>query len=222
MSEQSQLTHTRVLPCLPIHCLRLVSLGGRGKVWRRRGKLQAVLCVPSSITAPHRHTSMSGSSSISSGVTFESVLPHAKLDAFADAHGRTLLLRGLNVSGDAKYPVSHALAGTPEFYDVSRVSYAGKPFADAREAEQWWARLRAWGIGVVRLVVCWEALEPREMGVYDDEYLAYVRMLVRTADEAGLSVFIDGHQDVVCTRHPSHGRGIFADDCGTERVVVAV
>jgi len=95
------------------------------------------------------------------------------------------------------------LARIPEFYDVSNVSYTGKPFADEQEAGQWWARLRSWGIGVVRLVVCWEALEPREMGVYDEEYISYLHMLVRKADEAGLRVFIDGHQDVVCMRAPS-------------------
>jgi hypothetical protein len=54
----------------------------------------------------------------------------------------------------------------------------------------------------VRLVVCWEALEPREIGVYDEEYITYVYMLVQKAYEAGLSVFIDGHQDVV-RDHPN-------------------
>jgi hypothetical protein len=138
------------------------------------------------------------SSSISSNVTFDKVIPHAELNAFSDGHGRTLLLRGLNVSGDAKYPVVNPLAGTPEFYDVSNVSYTGKPFASPAQAEEWWQRLRSWGVGVVRLVIVWEALEPREMGVYDEEYISYVHMLVQKAEEVGLRVFIDGHQDVVC------------------------
>jgi hypothetical protein len=137
-------------------------------------------------------------SSISSNVTFDSIIPHAELNTFSDDHGRTLLLRGLNVSGDAKYPIVNPLAGTPEFYDVSNVSYTGKPFASPAQAEEWWQRLRSWGVGVVRLVVVWEALEPREMGVYDEEYVSYVHMLVQKAEEVGLRVFIDGHQDVVC------------------------
>ena len=140
---------------------------------------------------------MSTTSNVSSNVTFGPVYPHTDLNAFADEHGRTLLLRGLNVSGDAKYPLDNPLAGTPEFYDTANVSYTGKPFRDAAEAEVWWARLRSWGVGVVRLVVTWEALEPREMGVYDEEYLRYLTMLVEKADAAGLKVFIDGHQDCV-------------------------
>ena len=33
-------------------------------------------------------------------------------------------------------------------------------------------------------------------GVYDDEYLAYIKEIVRKADEYGIGVFIDPHQDV--------------------------
>lgn len=88
---------------------------------------------------------------------------HPSANAFADRYGRSILLRGINVSGDAKYPRDSPLAGTPEFYDVSSVSYTGRPFASVEEAGEWWRRLRAWGIGVVRMVVCWEALEPRNM-----------------------------------------------------------
>jgi hypothetical protein len=139
------------------------------------------------------------SSSVSSHVTFGSVLPHSSLNAFSDAFGRTLLLRGLNVSGDAKYPVQNPLAGTPGFYDVANISYVGKPFQTPEQAEEWWWKLRGWGVGVVRLVVVWEALEPREMGVYDEDYISYVHMLVHKANEAGLRVFIDGHQDCVCS-----------------------
>lgn len=136
-------------------------------------------------------------SPISSNVTFDSVAPHSALNCFADSHGRTVLLRGLNVSGDAKYPANSPLAGTAEFYDPEHVSYVGKPFLDAEEAELWWRRLRSWGVGVVRLVVCWEALEPREMGVYDTRYMEYLHSIVEKANAAGLRVFIDGHQDCV-------------------------
>jgi hypothetical protein len=88
---------------------------------------------------------------------------HPSANAFADSYGRSLLLRGINVSGDAKYPRINPLAGTPEFYDVNSVSYTGRPFASLEEASEWWRRLKGWGIGVVRMVVCWEALEPRSM-----------------------------------------------------------
>jgi len=136
-------------------------------------------------------------SAISSNVTFDAVKPHTTLNTFSDSHGRSLLLRGLNVAGDAKYPQNNPLAGTSGFYDVSNVSYTGKPFKDAAEARLWWEQLRSWGVGVVRLVVVWEALEPREIGVYDEEYMNYVHTIVKEAEKAGLRVFIDGHQDCV-------------------------
>jgi hypothetical protein len=139
----------------------------------------------------------SSSSAITSNVAFDSVYRHTSANAFVDSHGRTLLLRGLNVSGDAKYPHPNPLAGTLAFYDVSNISYARRPFKSVAEAGEWWARLRSWGVGIVRLVVCWEGLEPREMGVYDEEYINYLHMIVGKANETGLAVFIDGHQDVV-------------------------
>ncbi|PWW75721.1 Glycoside Hydrolase Family 5 protein [Tuber magnatum] len=125
-----------------------------------------------------------------------SISTHPSSNAFTDDHRRTILLRGINVSGDAKYPQTNPLAGTPEFYSADNVSYVGKPFGSAEEAMAWWRRLRGWGIGVVRMVVCWEALEPREMGKYDEEYIDYLRVILEKANEVGLLVFIDGHQDV--------------------------
>ncbi|KAL7270824.1 hypothetical protein RUND412_006461 [Rhizina undulata] len=124
-----------------------------------------------------------------------SIRAHDRENTFIDAHGRTLLFRGLNVSGDAKYPINNPLAGTDGFYDVSNISYTGRPFANVQEATEWWRRLKNWGVGIVRMVICWEALEPREMGQYDEEYVAYLHEILQKASEAGLLVFIDGHQD---------------------------
>ncbi|RPA95490.1 glycoside hydrolase [Choiromyces venosus 120613-1] len=125
-----------------------------------------------------------------------SIRTHSSENAFTDDHRRTILLRGINVSGDAKYPRNNPLAGTPEFYNVDNLSYVGKPFRSVEEAEEWWRRLKGWGVGVVRMVVCWEALEPREMGKYDEEYIDYLKAILEKANEVGLLVFIDGHQDV--------------------------
>lgn len=61
--------------------------------------------------------------------------------------------------------MENPLAGTPEFYDASTVTYVGKPFLSVEQASEWWIRLRAWGIGIVRMVITWEALEPRKMSV---------------------------------------------------------
>lgn len=43
------------------------------------------------------------------------------------------------------------------------VSYGGRPFKTVDEAGEWWAKLRMWGVGVVRWVVAWEAIEPKSM-----------------------------------------------------------
>ncbi|KAI5813174.1 glycoside hydrolase superfamily [Pyronema omphalodes] len=161
--------------------------------------------MPSPSFSQRASATESSESGISSNVTFDTVKPHPTLNTFADSHGRCLLLRGLNVAGDSKHPNNNPLAGTPEFYDVSKTSYTGRPFKNQAEAASWWNKLRSWGVGVARLVVVWEALEPREMGVYDEEYLEYIHMIVKEAEKAGVRLFVDGHQD--CWSRFSGGSG---------------
>lgn len=140
------------------------------------------------------NNSSSTSGGITSNVTFAGPIAAGE-GAFTDRHGRTLSLRGVNVGGECKLPLpppSRERASLPP-----AVSYTGRPFADAAAAAAWWARLRSWGVGLVRLVVVWEALEPHALGVYDDTYIGYVRDVVAAAGRAGLRVFIDCHQDCV-------------------------
>ncbi len=116
---------------------------------------------------------------------------------FKDEHGRTLILRGVNLGGSSKVPArpngaTHLSQG---FYDHRRVSFVGRPFPLA-EAGEHFARLRAWGLTTLRLLVPWEAVEHAGPGVYDREYLEYLYEIVRRAGEHGLDLFIDPHQDV--------------------------
>lgn len=114
-----------------------------------------------------------------------------------DEAGRTLLLRGVNLSGSAKVPqtplgASHLRSShlTPEL-----ASFVGRPLPLA-EADEHFARLRAFGHFFVRLVVTWEAIEHAGPGQYDRAYLDYLRALIEKAARYELKIFVDPHQDV--------------------------
>lgn len=116
---------------------------------------------------------------------------------FLDEHGRTRLLRGVNLGSSSRVPA------TPDgrsfvrdgFFEHRRVSFVGRPFpledADAHDA-----RLKRWGLTTMRFLVTWEAIEHEGSGKYDLAYLDSLEAVVRKAAEHGLDVFIDFHQDV--------------------------
>ncbi len=116
---------------------------------------------------------------------------------FKDEHGRTLILRGVNLGGSTKVPfrpngATHIREG---FYDHRNVSFVGRPFP-LEEADEHFSRLRAWGLTFLRFLVTWEAIEHAGPGIYDEEYLDYLYQVVRKAGEYGIHLFIDPHQDV--------------------------
>src|SRR5437764_10974119 len=88
---------------------------------------------------------------------------HPSLNAFCDQYGRHLLLRGLNLGSGSKMPDGIPIAGTPDFYDASKVSYLTEPFNGPEEAREWMERMANWGVSCVRFVVVWEAIEPRKL-----------------------------------------------------------
>ena len=56
--------------------------------------------------------------------------------------------------------------------------------------------LKSWGFTFLRFLVTWEAIEHAGPGIYDLDYLEYVRNVLEIAHEHGINVFIDPHQDV--------------------------
>lgn len=107
------------------------------------------------------------------------------------------MLRGANLGGSSKVPrvPDGATHLRDRFFDHRHVSFAGRPFLPG-EADEHFARLREWGLGFLRYLVTWEAVEHAGPGLYDEEYLETLRAVIRCAGRHGISLFIDPHQDM--------------------------
>lgn len=100
------------------------------------------------------------------------------LDArIVDQHGRTVLLRGINVNQLAEYASNHP--DHPTTLPLTEDDFDG--IADL-------------GFDVVRLLVSWSRIEPTP-GAFDTAYVEQVRQAIRWADAHDLFVVVDMHQD---------------------------
>ncbi|EGZ21265.1 hypothetical protein PHYSODRAFT_299068 [Phytophthora sojae] len=118
---------------------------------------------------------------------------------FVDAQGRVRLLRGVNLGGSSKLPSGYQHTdrhSRSSFFDgAASVSFVNRPFP-LSEAPAHFARLQRWGLTLLRFIVTWEAIEHGGPGVYDREYLRYIRDILAIAADYGLSIYVDPHQDV--------------------------
>jgi len=117
---------------------------------------------------------------------------------FVDDHGRILNLRGVNVGGSSKIP-SNGTASNDWLLDAKSskftASFVNRPFP-LSEADLNFTRLRACGFTFIRFIVTWEAIEHAGPGIFDTDYLDYIRQILEKANEFGIHVYIDPHQDV--------------------------
>ncbi len=122
---------------------------------------------------------------------------HVDGSHFKDEHGRTLMLRGVNLGGSSKIPFTPngATYIRDGFFAHRSVSFVGRPFP-LEEADEHFTRLRSWGLTFLRFLVTWEAIEHAGPGIYDEAYLDYVYQVVKKAGEYGIALFIDPHQDM--------------------------
>lgn len=85
---------------------------------------------------------------------------HTTGGQFVDSAGRTLLLRGVNLSGSAKAPVDRPSYVLDDIAEDGGERFVGRPLnLDDGSADVHLARLRGWGFNMLRYVVTWEALE---------------------------------------------------------------
>ncbi|CAG8692428.1 29973_t:CDS:2 [Gigaspora margarita] len=112
-----------------------------------------------------------------------------------DSTDRTLMFRGVNLSGASKNPPNIPSHESQGFFDHRNVSFVGRPFP-LEEADQHLARLKHWGFNFLRFIVTWEALEHQGPGIYDFEFIDYIIKILHKCKEYGFRCFMDPHQDV--------------------------
>jgi endoglycosylceramidase len=90
-----------------------------------------------------------------------------------DAQGRAVTLRGAQIAGDQK----------------------SAPYIDPKTIADYQRLQSAWGFNSTRFLMVWAAIEPQE-GQYDDSYLDQLAERAEWAEQLGLSVIVDMHQDI--------------------------
>lgn len=116
---------------------------------------------------------------------------------FRDSTNREVILRGINVAGDAKYPTHPELQShiREKFFEGDDVSFVGRPFS-VEEAHTHFSRLKRWGYNAIRYIWTWEAIEHAGPGKYDEEWIQHTIKVLRLAKDYGFYIWIDPHQDV--------------------------
>lgn len=116
---------------------------------------------------------------------------------FRDSHNREVILRGINVAGDAKYPSSPDIPShiADKFFDGDNVNFMKRPFA-REDAHIHFSRLKSWGYNTIRYIFTWEAIESAGPRIYDDDWIQHTIEILRIAKGYGFYIFMDPHQDV--------------------------
>lgn len=119
---------------------------------------------------------------------------------FKDSDNREVTLHGINCAADAKLPAAPDQPSHEpnRFFDGDNVSFVNRPFSK-EDAPTHFARLQGWGYNTLRYIFTWEAIEHAGPGRYDEEWIQHTISVLRIAKSYGFYIFMDPHQDVVCT-----------------------
>lgn len=100
------------------------------------------------------------------GSTVPSYYIHSSSRNFQETTGRTLILRGINLSSSAKSPQGQPGSQLEGFWERGRdgqMSFVNRVLDldedDGRMADVHLSRLRSWGFNCLRYVVNWESIE---------------------------------------------------------------
>jgi endoglycosylceramidase len=104
-----------------------------------------------------------------------------------DQKGRTVILHGVNVV--YKVPPYYPNPSQGERTSFNRDDVA---------------RLREWGFNTVRFGINWKALEPQR-GQFDQAYIDEVVRQMKMAEQGGLYVLVDMHQDLFAEKYGGEG-----------------
>ncbi|KAJ5753530.1 uncharacterized protein N7511_007683 [Penicillium nucicola] len=117
--------------------------------------------------------------------------------SFRDPQNREVILRGINVAGDAKYPKfsTQGSHNSEDLFDADDVSFVGRPFP-LEQADSHFQRLRKWGYNTIRYIFTWEAIEHAGPGIYDEEWVDFTLQILGIAKRYQFYIFMDPHQDV--------------------------
>lgn len=124
----------------------------------------------------------------------------ANLNQIVDAHGRSVLLRGINVVGirddyvDSDTPLVPQYPLDPAAYANGACPRPGTGYTQLAVCAPDAGQLRSFGYDSVRLPVSWSLLEPQP-GVIDSQYIERIAQIVAWFKQAGLYTIIDMHQD---------------------------
>ena len=88
---------------------------------------------------------------------------HSDSINFRDNFGRSILLRGINLSGSAKQPIGQPGSKLEGFWENAKsgeLSFVGRVLdLEDGNVDQHLGRLKGWGFNCIRYVVNWESIE---------------------------------------------------------------
>lgn len=109
-------------------------------------------------------------------------LVQTKGSKFVDAQGRHTILHGINMVCKKS--------------ELGYLNYTEADFLD----------MKKWGFNIARLGIFWDGLEP-EPGKIDYDYIDRIEAVVDMAERAGVSLFLDMHQDLFSGYFKPYGDG---------------